>query len=112
MFSMRVPIDTLTTWQGEAKAAELSLSTWMRFRISASDDDPPQLPFRHPPRKRPQLHQASPADPVLVAKIAQLGNNLNQVARWANRYKSAADASQVLLALAAIEQHLNVILEM
>jgi hypothetical protein len=46
------------------------------------------------------------ADPMLLANIGRVGSNLNQIARWANRYKSAAEAAGVITALVAIEQSL------
>ena len=36
-------------------------------------------------------------------ELARIGNNLNQIARWANEHKSAADAVEVSRHLAAIE---------
>ncbi len=39
-------------------------------------------------------------------QIAKIGNNLNQIARWANTYKHAAEAVEVVTHLIAIEQAL------
>ena len=39
-------------------------------------------------------------------QVARIGNNLNQIARWANTYKSAAEATQVITGLARIESAL------
>ena len=51
------------------------------------------------------------ADKSLVKEqtrqIARIGNNLNQIARWANTYKSTAEAVQIIQALRLIEQSLN-----
>ena len=41
-----------------------------------------------------------------VRQVARIGNNLNQIARWANTYKSAAEATQVIASLARIESAL------
>ncbi len=41
-----------------------------------------------------------------TSQIAKIGNNLNQIARWANTYKSTADAVEVVTHLVAIEQAL------
>ena len=54
--------------------------------------------------KRQRLTLA--ADPALLAALGRIGNNLNQVGRWVNRHKGAADAVQVLASLAAIEREL------
>lgn len=39
-------------------------------------------------------------------QIAKIGNNLNQIARWANTYKTTADTVEVVTHLVAIEQAL------
>ena len=36
-------------------------------------------------------------------ELASIGNNFNQIARWANEHKSAADAAEVSRHLAATE---------
>jgi len=40
-------------------------------------------------------------------EIARIGSNLNQIARWCNTHKSAADAVQVIAHLQAISQELK-----
>jgi uncharacterized protein (DUF1778 family) len=51
------------------------------------------------------------ADKSLVKEqtrqIARIGNNLNQIAKWANTYKSTAEAVQIIQALRLIEQSLS-----
>ena len=42
-----------------------------------------------------------------VRQLARLGANLNQLARWANTYKSRAEAIQVLAALVSMEKMLK-----
>ena len=42
----------------------------------------------------------------LIQQVARIGNNLNQIARWANTYKGAAEATQVIASLARIESAL------
>ncbi len=39
-------------------------------------------------------------------QVARIGNNLNQIARWANTYKDAASATQVIASLTRIESAL------
>ena len=41
-----------------------------------------------------------------MREIARIGNNLNQLARWANTHKAAAEAVEVVAQLAAIEREL------
>jgi hypothetical protein len=39
-------------------------------------------------------------------QISKIGNNLNQIARWVNRYKTTANTVEVVTHLIAIEQAL------
>lgn len=40
-------------------------------------------------------------------QISRIGNNLNQIAKWVNTYKSTAEAIEIIEALRAIEQALT-----
>lgn len=40
-------------------------------------------------------------------ELAKIGNNMNQIARWANTYKSAADAIEIVSHLRSIEQKMD-----
>ena len=42
-----------------------------------------------------------------TAQIARIGNNLNQLARWANTYKSALDTIQIITYLKEIKDQLK-----
>ena len=48
----------------------------------------------------------------IAAQIAKIGNNVNQLARWANTFKSAADAVRVVRVLAGVMDKLEEIIEM
>lgn len=82
-------------WQAQAKLAGLTLADLIRQRLGNS-----QEVSREPIRRR----SARRADPLLLQNIGRVGSNLNQIARWANTYKSGAQAVQVLTALVALEQ--------
>jgi hypothetical protein len=45
-----------------------------------------------------------------IREIARIGNNLNQAVKWANTYKSHAEAVQVILHLINIERLLQQLL--
>lgn len=47
----------------------------------------------------------------LILQVARIGNNLNQIARWANTYKGAAEAGEVIAGLLAIESALLELME-
>ena len=45
-----------------------------------------------------------------IREIRRIGENLNQIAHWCNKYKSSAESLQVLIHLVAIEQNLQKLL--
>ena len=76
-------------WQEKAVKAGVSLSNLIRQAMS-----------------RTQTWTA--ADRSLISsqtrEISRIGNNLNQIAKWANTYKSTAEAIEVIECLRAIEK--------
>jgi hypothetical protein len=57
--------------------------------------------------RKPKPVPVKRVDPEMIRELGRIGNNLNQVARWANYYKADADAEQVLAVLLAIERDLS-----
>ncbi|WP_445327204.1 plasmid mobilization relaxosome protein MobC [Yoonia sp. GPGPB17] len=51
-------------------------------------------------------HQLRRVDPDLLRQLARLGNNLNQLARWANRDQRYADSAAVIGRLIEIDREL------
>ena len=51
-------------------------------------------------------HQLRRVDPDLLRQLARLGNNLNQLARWANRDQRYADSAAMLGQLIEIDREL------
>jgi hypothetical protein len=49
----------------------------------------------------------TPLEKERVRRLARIGVNLNQLARWANTYKGRAEALDVLIALACFERGLK-----
>ena len=76
-------------WQEKAVQAGVSLSNLIRQAM-----------------RKTQTWTA--ADRGLMAaqtrEISRIGNNLNQIAKWANTYKSTAEAIEVIECLRAIEK--------
>lgn len=93
--------DERAAWHAAAACAGVTLSDLLRSHPLLSTK-----PFGR--ARRGAAH--ADADPALQAGIARIGNNVNQLARWANAYKSAGDAVLVLAALAAIERQLSSLL--
>lgn len=84
-------------WKRRADAAGITVSDLVRRAL-----EQPEL--GRAPQRRPR--PAPSADPELVRQVARAGNNLNQLARWANTYAEAASEVQLLAALQAIEREL------
>lgn len=89
---VRCTEDQLESWSAKAKAADVSLSDLVRTHLDGAK-------FRR--RRRVEV------DPALLRELARIGNNLNQIARWANHRKSAGEAVQVIGRLAAIDEELS-----
>lgn len=85
-------------WQKMAASQGVTLADLIRSSLTSA-----QVGIS--PKRQRRVH--TPADPALIAAIAKAGNNLNQLARWANTYKSGADSVQVLSALAVLDRHLS-----
>jgi hypothetical protein len=49
----------------------------------------------------------TPEEKRRLRELARIGANINQIARWANTYKRAVDAAEILLALAGIERRIG-----
>lgn len=90
-----------SAWQSAAAAAGVTLADLIRQRMGDAAQAHRQ------PTTRKRRMKAPAADPALLAAIARAGNNLNQIARWANSHKSAAEAVQVIAALVSIDQYLS-----
>lgn len=83
-------------WQAQAEAEDRTLSDLIRKRMGSA------RPTGIEPKR--QRRMGRKADPALLAALGRVGNNLNQVAKWANTYKTDAEARQVLAALVSIER--------
>ena len=73
----------------QAEAEEMSIGDFVRMRLNA-------------PRVRKTKNERAK-----VLQLARIGNNLNQLARWANTYKSSADSLQLLIRLQDIKEQLS-----
>lgn len=92
--TVRVPEVEAARWREAAADAGVSVSDWLRARAAAGQDVGPVATGRPTPRKR-ALGRARVvrADPVVVEQLARIGNNLNQLARWANTEHRAVDVA-------------------
>lgn len=90
--TIRVSQTEKLAWQEKAELCGLTISDLIRQAIS-------------------RTKTWTVADKSLMKEqtrqIARIGNNLNQIAKWANTYKSTAEAIEIIQALRLIEQSLN-----
>ena len=80
------------SWHAKASAAGLSLSDLLRRSIG---------------RVRTWTVAAAEVERERTRELARIGSNLNQIARWANSHKGAAEAVQVVAHLVAIEREMG-----
>lgn len=92
---IRITLQEKLALQALAKSHGVTLADYVRRCIG------PTKPVNREPKKAGEFRRA---DPMLLANIGRVGSNLNQIARWANTFKSAAEASAVITALIAVEQ--------
>ena len=91
---VRATSEQRTRWQAVAAAKGVSLSELVRQGLDGL-------------RARSRRHQPRTVDPVLLRELARVGNNLNQLARWANREKGGADAVAVVARLIELDRELG-----
>ena len=89
---IRCSEDERTKWRTKAEAAGMSLSELVRQALS---------------RVREWTAKDKRIEREKILQLARIGNNLNQIAKWANTHKAAADAVQVCAHLVAIEEALR-----
>ena len=87
----RVLLSERAAWQEKAAAAGVSPSALLRQAMA---------------RTRTWTAPAVAVERERNLQIARIGNNLNQLARWANANASAAEAVTVIANLAAFERSL------
>jgi hypothetical protein len=85
------------SWSRLAESSGLTLADLIRQQLGAAE-----MVHREPVKKR----RIKRVDPALIRELAKIGNNLNQMSRWANTYKSDAEAMAVLRALLSVERQL------
>ena len=68
-------------WHAKARSAGLALSDLVRRSVG---------------RVRPWTVAHAAVERERTRQIARIGNNLNQLARWANTYKAEAEAVEVV----------------
>ena len=100
--SFRLPKSLNDIWREKVQDSGMNLSDWIRAQIQIDGVDPVLTKKKTP--QQGVKKEYSPADPALLAGVGRVGNNLNQVARWANTHKGKADAVQIIAHLIEIRR--------
>ncbi|MDJ0790004.1 MAG: plasmid mobilization relaxosome protein MobC [Myxococcota bacterium] len=88
---IRATDDEKLNWELKAHACGLKTSQLARYLLNKHSTG-----YASDKRSRQEFN----------LQVARIGNNLNQIARWANTYKGAAEATQVIASLTRIESAL------
>ena len=92
MVAARVTAAEHAAWKEKAAAAGVSPSVLLRQAMG---------------RTRTWTAPALAVESERIRQIARVGNNLNQLARWANTHKTAAEAVTVIAHLVSFERSLR-----
>ena len=87
--AVRVTPTESAVWRAKAAATGVPLSALLRRAMA---------------RTRTWTAPAAEVERERTRQVARIGNNLNQIARWANTHKPAAEAVEVIAHLIAIER--------
>ena len=78
-------------------------AAWLA-RAAAAGVSPSDLLRQAMARTRTWTARAVAVERERTVQVARIGNNLNQIARWANTYAETAEAVEVIAHLVAIER--------
>lgn len=107
-FPVRLPLDLAERLRAEAKAHGCTNSDVFRRYLALDDAKPLNQP--RPVRAQKYTGIVNHADPVLMRQLAQIGNNLNQIAHGINVSNLAGEplsVVQILAALRSIEREIE-----
>ena len=90
--AVRLTPEESADWRAKAAAAGVPLSALLRQAMA---------------RTRTWTAPAAKVERERTRQVSRIGNNLNQIARWANTHKGAAEAVEVVARLVAIERALR-----
>ena len=91
LVAVRVSPAEFAGWRAKAAAAGVPLSALLRRAMA---------------RTRTWTAPAAEVERERTRQVARVGNNLNQIARWANTHKKAAEAVEVITHLVTTERAL------
>ena len=99
--NLRLSSDEKALWQSQAADAGMTLADFLRAKTTGAAST-----FIEPRKqRRPSKHPD--ADPRLIHGVSRIATNLNQILKWANTFKSKAEAREILIALISIDENIR-----
>ncbi len=92
LVAVRLTPDESADWRAKAKCAGVPLSALIRRAMA---------------RTRTWTVPAAEVERERTRQVSRIGNNLNQIARWANTHKGAVEAVEVIGHLIAIKREVS-----
>ena len=92
LVAVRVTPSESADWRAKAAAAGVPLSALIRRAMA---------------RTRTWTAPAAEVERERTRQVGRIGNNLNQIARWANTFKANTEAVEIVAHLVAIERSLT-----
>ena len=99
------PMDERRTVEIHARVSPAERAAW-RAKAAAAGVPVSALLRQAMARTRTWTAAAAEVERERTRQVARIGNNLNQLARWANKHASAADAVTVIANLVSFERSL------
>ena len=97
MLKIRLTESEFKSFRKTAEGAELPMSDLARSMLIGVQ----------PQTERRRRFVFHPVDPALLRQVSAIGNNLNQLAAWANSPTQSATAAAMMVRLIAIERALS-----
>jgi adenosyl cobinamide kinase/adenosyl cobinamide phosphate guanylyltransferase len=99
--SVRLGLDEWDFLQREAEESGMVLSdfvrAWVRDRMGVEN----KKEYRKKKPRKKYREENKKEYREVAEQIARVGNNINQLARWANTYKSAAEGARMIALFSA-----------
>jgi len=93
--------------QRQAEESGMVLSDFVRVRMGVGNVRENEKRILGKKQKKNTGKENKEEYREIAAQIAKVGNNVNQIARWVNTFKSSADAVRVVRVLAGVVDKLE-----
>jgi hypothetical protein len=105
--SVRLEVEEWDFLQRQAEESGMVLSDFVRVRMGVGNVRENEKRILGKKQKKNTGKENKEEYREIAAQIAKVGNNVNQIARWVNTFKSSADAVRVVRVLAGVVDKLE-----